>query len=357
MAGKNSYSMKERFDYIDVAKSLGMLCVIWGHIMMSGLSHNFVYAFHIPLFFFISGMMYNNKKYDSFVVFCRKRFVTLLIPYFVYSVITWIIWALYSYLSHDTVDSYIMPLLQTFIAQGSGAHFLIHNGPLWFVTCLFVVEMAYYFIGRLPRVINLLICGLLAILSVWMIRNRDLFDFTLLPWSMEVAAAAIIFYSMGNLYKDKVTHEAFLQKVNNILGSAVLLFVLLAIVVWGANYNGAVSMGSNNFGRSPLLFYCLAICGIFLVLILSALIVRFFDKTKGYKLVRWFGRNSFDAMAIHNPLKGIIIVVVGIVLGTKKDVIIHSYGYASIVFVLTTIATMFVMRGVEIGKAYSHKKV
>lgn len=191
-----------------------------------------------------------------------------------------------------------------------------------------------------------------------MIRNRDLFDFTLLPWSMEVAAAAIIFYSMGNLYKDKVTHEAFLQKVNNnVLGSAVLLLVLLAIVVWGANYNGAVSMGSNNFGRGPLLFYCLAICGIFFVLILSALIVRFFDKTKGYKLVRWFGRNSFDAMAIHNPLKGIIIVVVGIVLGTKKDVIIHSYGYASIVFVLTTIATMFVMRGVEIGKAYNHKKV
>jgi fucose 4-O-acetylase-like acetyltransferase len=53
--------IKNRFDYIDIAKAIGMLTIMWGHIA-TGNSVSFVYAFHIPLFFFLSGMVFVDNK-------------------------------------------------------------------------------------------------------------------------------------------------------------------------------------------------------------------------------------------------------------------------------------------------------
>ncbi len=134
--------VKKRLDYIDIAKALGMLTIMWGHIAANK-SVTFVYAFHIPLFFFLSGMVFVQYKYPDFKSFVKRRIQTLIVPYIIYSFITWTIWALFSYATHARADSYWMPLMQTFIAQGSEGY-LVHNVPLWFVSCLFVVELAYY---------------------------------------------------------------------------------------------------------------------------------------------------------------------------------------------------------------------
>lgn len=112
-----------------------MLLIVWGHIRLGDWSNAFVYAFHIPLFFFLSGMVFSKKRYPDFKSFLLKRINSLIKPYVVFSGLTWIIWVAYSYVSHANVESYWMPLAQTFIAQGSGG-FFIHNVPLWFVSCL-----------------------------------------------------------------------------------------------------------------------------------------------------------------------------------------------------------------------------
>lgn len=145
----NQGKILKRLDYIDIAKSLGMLTIIWGHIVHEGWSNQIVYAFHIPLFFFLSGMVFNASKYHTVGELIRKRVKTLLIPYLIFSLITWALWVGMRVASHDSTN-YWYPLLQTFIAQGS-AGFLRHNLPLWFVTCLFVVEVMYYYINKLPK--------------------------------------------------------------------------------------------------------------------------------------------------------------------------------------------------------------
>lgn len=139
-----------RFDYIDFAKSLTMLLIIWAHIRLGDRSNAFAYAFHIPMFFFLSGMVFDRKRYSNFRGFFTKKINSLIIPYIIISVLTWCFWAVFSYVTHIEVDSYFMPLLQTFIAQGS-AGFLIHNVPLWFVTCLFVIEMIYWVLSSLSN--------------------------------------------------------------------------------------------------------------------------------------------------------------------------------------------------------------
>ena len=55
--------IKPNRKFWDVLNGIGICCVVYGHSCVTG--HNFIYAFHMPLFFFITGFMYDEKKYDQ----------------------------------------------------------------------------------------------------------------------------------------------------------------------------------------------------------------------------------------------------------------------------------------------------
>ena len=47
---------KDRIILIDIAKAITIFLVIWGHISTGSALEKFLYSFHMPLFFVISGM-------------------------------------------------------------------------------------------------------------------------------------------------------------------------------------------------------------------------------------------------------------------------------------------------------------
>lgn len=50
-----------RLSYIDTAKLLAVFFVIIGHSCMDGLLAEFLYSFHVQLFFICYGFVYRNK--------------------------------------------------------------------------------------------------------------------------------------------------------------------------------------------------------------------------------------------------------------------------------------------------------
>lgn len=337
--------MSRRIDYIDYAKCFGMIAIMWGHIKLTGLSNSFVYAWHIPLFFFLSGLVFSKEKYNDFTTFLKKKARSLLVPYLFFSILTWMFWAGFSYLTHAEVESYWMPLLQTFIAQGSGG-FLIHNVPLWFVTCLFMVEVVYFFIAKLPDWANILTCVLLAVLGYCAIEYSTFFDFTLLPWNLEVVSLALIFYAVGNLVTENVGHEKLVEwsKTHKLSGWSIVV-IGFALTLIASKFNGSVSMGHANL-HNPLLFYPAAFVGLAAVIVLCLLAETSSWNQNNGKIVRflkWFGRNSFNAMAIHNPIKGVCVVVVGSVLGISSMAVASNTIASLLAFVGTFIATVVCM--------------
>jgi acyltransferase len=50
-----------RYNWIDWSKSIAIFLVIWGHVPMQSETHTIIYSFHMPLFFLISGYLYNPK--------------------------------------------------------------------------------------------------------------------------------------------------------------------------------------------------------------------------------------------------------------------------------------------------------
>lgn len=287
--------MKTRYTYIDIAKAIGMLCVMWGHLMLGGRTNSFVYAFHIPLFFFLSGMMFRQKY--SFRQFFVHRMRTLLLPYAIFSVVTWAYWLVRNLVLHLPMKSAFEPLLQTILAQGSGGY-LVHNVALWFVTCLFAVEMLYFFLAKLPDWACAAACIACGILGNWMLQPHEWFDFKQLPWSLDAAMTAITFYGAGNLLIKHCSHERLVDFVNRKKWLfLVISLILCGIVLVFSPQNGHITLAQGSLGENTLTFYALAACGIGFVLIFSILLSNFRLST-----LTWFGKNSFYAMAIHVPV-------------------------------------------------------
>ncbi len=66
----NGDKQNKRIEYIDVAKGIGILLVVFGFVVYGGnykmvgseTISNFIYSFHMPLFFVISGMCIKESK-------------------------------------------------------------------------------------------------------------------------------------------------------------------------------------------------------------------------------------------------------------------------------------------------------
>ena len=309
-----------RYDYIDIAKGLGILCVVWAHILVTGSSHRLIYAFHMPLFFLLSGMLFSPEKYPSFVSFVIRRSKRLLIPYVAYSVITWCLWVAFRCLRHDAVDSYLMPLLQTFIAQGSGA-FLIHNSALWFIPCLFLVEILYFFISKLGRWWCLIVCFACSILSFILGALFKESYWLMLPWNADAALIALPFYCIGNDWAMLLGHKRAVRLANEKCSLFVLVGVILFIILyWSSTRFGECSMGSSSYGCQPWVFMLRAFVGcafaVCLSLVLSVEKISTRDHLVIINYLKWAGINSLDIMCLHIPVKGICMIGVAFLLHT-----------------------------------------
>lgn len=76
--------MEKRLYWIDNLKFVAIFLVVVGHLPMQQEARNFIYQFHMPLFFIISGYLYKSRPLKEEVKIDYKR---LLIPYLGFSLI------------------------------------------------------------------------------------------------------------------------------------------------------------------------------------------------------------------------------------------------------------------------------
>lgn len=348
-----------RIDYIDIAKGLGMLAIIWGHIMLYGWSCKMVCGFHIPLFFMLSGMCFNPDKYHTLGELIKRRVRTLLVPYVVFSVATWMIYLAGALVLHnDTMSNCWYYLLQTLLAQGSDGY-LKHNVALWFVPCLFVVNVLYYLVSRHAGTFNIFICLLCATAGVLM--SSRYYDFTFLPWSIDSALVAMSFFAFGNLFVKRFSHAQLIQWVdNNVVKAGLVTTILTVFYLMAVQKNGYISMGHNYLGSYTWLFFINAFMGSISIILLSLLLGSLLKHGGLHpftRFVRWLGRNSFNAMATHLPVRSCLLVLFAMVLhtGAGSD-LCSSISIALVVYMATLLVTSLVILMINKGKQLVAKK-
>lgn len=78
--------IKERENWIDWAKAIGILLVVMGHSVYQPAINDVIFVFHMPLFFFISGYL-TSPKSVSYRELAVKSWHQLLIPYVLFNLI------------------------------------------------------------------------------------------------------------------------------------------------------------------------------------------------------------------------------------------------------------------------------
>jgi fucose 4-O-acetylase-like acetyltransferase len=88
-----------RLDWIDAARGIGIVLVVYAHAirgveaadMYRGpalvAQDSIIYAFHMPLFFFVSGLFAGRRPGDTTTAFLKSRLVSLVWPYLLWSVV------------------------------------------------------------------------------------------------------------------------------------------------------------------------------------------------------------------------------------------------------------------------------
>jgi len=127
--------MKSRNKHIDITKGVGILIIVFGHNWIvfnpKGELFNIIFSFHVPLFFFLSGLFFNPfRSLSSTIV---SKFDSLLKPYFVTLVLVGIADAIYK---GDNFAYYFSKVL-----YGNGETIPWLWLQLWFLPHLFAVTV------------------------------------------------------------------------------------------------------------------------------------------------------------------------------------------------------------------------
>lgn len=128
---------QKRDKSIDIAKGIGMALVVFGHTQSQFIQ--IVYQFHLPLFFFLSGVVFNEYKVENFPRFVFSKFKTLWVPFVKYEIIFLLLHNLFSAIGlYTSVSSYKLYYTLADVVKNAGLILTMGfgeklAGPLWFL--------------------------------------------------------------------------------------------------------------------------------------------------------------------------------------------------------------------------------
>jgi len=131
--------MKKRLDYLDKAKGLLIILMVYGHVVNHGYIRDVLYCFHMPAFFVISGILlhytngYQRKPWDVLV----SRLYAFGIPFLFYEATGPIT---------DIILNGALLNIKGYIYNTITLS--LNNKTMWFLIALFLIEVSFVILLR-----------------------------------------------------------------------------------------------------------------------------------------------------------------------------------------------------------------
>ncbi len=251
---------ENRIYYIDVFRGLGIILMILGHIDYGNYFNHFIHAFNMPMFFLLSGFLYDAMpKVKGYSFFIRK-IKTLVIPYLIFGFAHYGYWLLVNWENRS-----FAPLKNLLFRNTAG---LPIAGALWFLSALFFCESFYYIIDNGIKNSVLKHC-IIIVLSLFGNCIQYIFS-RQLPWALGASLVGLGLFHIGKLIHkyEKTKIVAFCLNLSPILFIIVGGMVILLIFL-----NGLVNMRTDSYAIIPL-FWINAVTATVLGMNLSKKIVN-----------------------------------------------------------------------------------
>ena len=254
-----SLSSRKRLDWIDWMKTIGIYLIVLGHFCSIG--EKFIYVFHVPLFFVISGFL--CKKECDEHLFWKKLWFNLGVPMLIMTAI-YILYICILQLLDGTFEPKLIYWCVRKVLLGIVSGF----GNLWFVYTLIILKIIFQYISSKTFLYSLVVV-MLALAFVYNKTAPTAFPFFIkAPNAVVDVCTAYPFFMLG----------VFLQQYNkfNELDGKVKMFLLfvcgLLLVAISNHYNGYVAMFHCDYGGDMFWFLVGGVAGSMMVFALSKLV-------------------------------------------------------------------------------------
>lgn len=258
----------KRLNYIDTAKGILILLVVIGHIVPeNSILRTWIWSFHMPAFFIISGILINHSSFTkkSFSELIISSIKSLIIPFVIFEIIG----AIADRIMHGSslnVKGYIYNSIT-----------LRYNNVVdWFLITLFISRIIVFLVIKIKnKNILLIICLCFFILGA--------FNFNPFICRLLISSSFIIF---GYLFNEKYITKNIFYIFLSFLFTSIIAFI-----------NGRVDLNGMTL-HNPILYAFTSTIGTISVLS--------FSKNISNKFISLCGKNSIIIMGIHSPLIGIV---------------------------------------------------
>lgn len=299
--------MKKRIEYFDVAKGIGAFLVLIGHLQGPEFFQyspyiitmcQWIFSFHMVLFFIISGMLicYKNDISKDMSDIIKRRFKGIMIPYYWFSFFYMTVVIAAFIKKQILVGTVWLNLWYVLSTYGMNV--------LWFLPALFFAELLFIFImkklGTKKACIVIAVQAVIGFILAYLLRQGT-YDTTIKEGAHElaitlvrpfIACAFIAIGYFGYQLINKIFNKDNLNVEGKInvkeLATGIVLMIVGAACVW---INTAVDFRSMVFKNVPAYFLCSLASSFGLILICKNI--------KPFKLLKFWGVNSLIFMAVH----------------------------------------------------------
>jgi acyltransferase len=337
MGGQEHDRMK-RLTHVDTMKAIGIVLVVVGHSPgLSPFIKNVIYSFHMPLFFFISGLLLSEQKLSM----TYRQNLSLLwkglgMPYLFFFLLSYLYWLP----THDLAASaakhagvsWWEPVMGVLIGNGDA---LFVNVVLWFFTCLFTTSLIFFWARKHFSATFLLVAFNVMGLIFTLIYDPS---WQRLPWGLDNAVVALAFYSTGHFFRRY--QAAILEKTPKSV-AVTLALVMVAGAAYAAGINGEVDLNTLLFGSHRYLFLINAYVGILALFCFSISLPT-------HAVLQWLSNNTIIIFPLHllmfSVFTGVGVVVFGMPHVFKESSLLWTGSFALLALLLSYPSALFLYR-------------
>ncbi|MBR3825869.1 MAG: acyltransferase family protein [Lachnospiraceae bacterium] len=327
----------KRIAYLDMARGIGMVLVVLGHIEYLGAGWlRYVTAFHMPLFFFVSGILICKKKEEEkpFAGLIKKKLVSIMVPYVIFSLLSFLIESSRIWVKGlDEWNVVLRQLFQSCCLQGVST--------LWFLPALFMGEVIFIGIRKKTPLWGTVICVCVIVMGAVVINDyeqnfarihavsrayRLLHDVC----SMFIRNLFCVGFLAAGYFAEIIFFEKKLKGFADVC--LALVFGMIAFV--SIQMSGLVDLRSMRFASAPL-YVVVAVTGSMTVIFLCKCLTRL-PYNPLQQIMEYYGRNSLVIMVTHMDFRVMYIAIRLLLLLTIEPIY-------SILFCLVIVAIVFVL--------------
>lgn len=281
-----------RIAIYDFLRGIAMLLVIMQHSYLP--CWEYILTFHMPLFFFLSGLVAGGKQLPSFKESFITRFKRLMIPYFVFGVVNCIIWWGINTFIHHNYN--IQRALLGLITGQLGYVPASQSGIFWFLFVVFIAELLVFPIRKFFN--NKVLVYWLGVILFAVLSFATTHWITLSIFTLDKSFMAASFILFGSLMRP----VGYIITSEKKRWTDVIIIVVACFGVWlSKTQNSAlVLMYKNQYG-DYFWFFLGALCGIIAVLYVGKYLYLLVKNPTNYiyKMTMWVGFNSLVLFPVH----------------------------------------------------------